>query len=273
MPILGFSETRRDGLMGTSTDQQRRFVGDIFSSGTHLLALINEILDLSKVEAGMMPLSLEPVPIASLLGSSLSIIREKAANGRIRMELDVAASLGSIVAHARQLRQIIYNLLANAVKFMPDGGLVTLRGARVGRAAVGRLSGISSRNFPPPENAFLDFLEIRVIDSGIGIAPEGLACLFEPFSQIDGGLARRFEGTGLGLVLVKRLAELHGGTVADVGQLVNIFDAASGLEDEGLESRGNRSAELEAQGRGAHGQLERSCRSAGAIVFRTSPAA
>ena len=213
--IIGFSEVLRDGLLGEMTDQQRGFIGDIFSSGKHLLSLINDILDLSKVEAGKMTLDLEPVQVSSLFANSLSIIREKAATRHIRLEMDVAEELGSMQADARKVKQIVYNLLSNAVKFTPDGGQVTLRAGRVRaprrRAAVRHAGG---RSFPLAENEFAEFLEISVTDSGIGISPEGLEHLFKPFSQIDSGLARKFEGTGLGLAMVKLLAELHGGTVA-----------------------------------------------------------
>ena len=197
--IIGFSEVLRDGLMGEMTDQQRGFIGDIFSSGKHLLALINDILDLSKVEAGKMTLDLEPVQVSSLFVNSLSIIREKAATRRIRLSMDAAEELGSIQADARKVKQIVYNLLSNAVKFTAEGGQVTLRAGRVPRADVGRLSGAwTGRSFPLADNEFAEFLEISVTDSGIGISPEGLEQLFKPFSQIDSGLARKFEGTGLG---------------------------------------------------------------------------
>jgi signal transduction histidine kinase/DNA-binding response OmpR family regulator len=213
--IIGFSEVLRDGLLGEMTDQQRGFIGDIFGSGKHLLSLINDILDLSKVEAGKMTLDLEPVQVSSLFVSSLSIIREKAANRQIRLVLDCAEEMGSIRADARKVKQIVYNLLSNAVKFSIEGGQVTLRASRVPRAEVGRLSGSwMGRRFPLADNEIAEFLEISVTDNGIGIAPEGLEHLFKPFSQIDSGLARKFEGTGLGLALVKLLAELHGGAVA-----------------------------------------------------------
>ena len=213
--IIGFSEVLRDGLMGEMTDQQRGFIGDIFSSGKHLLSLINDILDLSKVEAGKMTLDLEPVQVSSLFANSLSIIREKAATRHIRLDMDAAEELGSIQADARKVKQIVYNLLSNAVKFTTEGGQVTLRAGRVPRAEVGQLSGSwTGRSFPLADNEFAEFLEISVTDSGIGISPEGLEQLFKPFSQIDSGLARKFEGTGLGLAMVKLLAELHGGAVA-----------------------------------------------------------
>ncbi len=213
--IIGFSEVLKDGLMGAMTDQQRGFIGDIFSSGNHLLSLINDILDLSKVEAGKMTLDLEPVQVSSLFENSLSIIREKAAARRIRLIADPSATLGAIQADARKVKQIVYNLLSNAVKFTPEGGQVTLHAGYVSRAEVGKLPGSwSGRSLPLADNEFAEFLEIRVTDDGIGIPPEGLQRIFSPFSQIDSGLARSFQGTGLGLVMVKLLAELHGGTVA-----------------------------------------------------------
>jgi PAS domain S-box-containing protein len=213
--IIGFSEVLKDGLMGEMPDRQRRFIGDIFSSGNHLLALINDILDLSKVEAGTMILDLESVQASSLLVKSLSIIREKAATRRIRLAIEVGEELGWFQADARKVKQIAYNLLSNAVKFTVEGGEVTLRAARVPRAEVGQLSGSwNGRTFPLADNEFAEFLEISVTDSGIGISSEGLVQLFKPFSQIDSGLARKYEGTGLGLAMVKSLAELHGGAVA-----------------------------------------------------------
>ena len=213
--IIGFSEVLKDGLMGDLTDQQRGFIGDIFSSGKHLLVLINDILDLSKVEAGKTALDLEPVLVSSLLVNSLSIVREKAATRRIRLSIESADELGSAQVDPRKVKQIVYNLLSNAVKFTVDGGMVTLHAARVPRAEVGVLStGWTGRTFPLEESDFAEFLEIRVSDTGIGIAADGLERLFKPFSQIDSGLARKFEGTGLGLAMVKLLAELHGGAVA-----------------------------------------------------------
>ena len=213
--IIGFSEVLKDGLLGEMTDQQRKFIGDIFGSGKHLLSLINDILDLSKVEAGKMLLDLEPMPVFSFLANTLSIIREKAAARHIRLGLDPTEELGSIFADPRKVKQIVYNLLANAVKFTVEGGQVTLRALRVPRSSVGQLSDRwQNRCFPLADNEFLEFLQISVTDSGIGISADGLEHLFKPFSQIDSGLARRFEGTGLGLAMVKVLAELHGGTLA-----------------------------------------------------------
>ena len=213
--IIGFSEVLRDGLIGEMTDQQRGFIGDIFNSGKHLLSLINDILDLSKVEAGKMMLDLESVEVSSLFENSLSIIRGKAETRRIRLDVEAAEGLGSILADARKVKQILYNLLSNAVKFTDEGGQVTLCVSRVTRAEVGQFSGAwTGRSFPLAGNEFVEFLKISVIDSGIGISAEGLERLFEPFSQIDSGLSRKFVGTGLGLALVRALARLHGGAVA-----------------------------------------------------------
>jgi PAS domain S-box-containing protein len=213
--IIGFSEVLADGLIGDLSDQQKKFIGDIFSSGKHLLSLINDILDLSKVEAGKMMLDLESVQISSLFANSLSIIKEKAQARHINLTLDAPRELGSIRADARKVKQIVYNLLSNAVKFSVDGGEVTLKATRVSRAEVGQLhSRATGRVFPLTENGYEDFLEISVTDTGIGISPDGLEALFKPFSQIDSGLSRKYQGTGLGLAMIKLLAELHGGTLA-----------------------------------------------------------
>ena len=213
--IIGFSEVLKDGLMGVLTEQQRGCIGNIFGSGSHLLSLINDILDLSKIEAGKMTLDLEPVHWPSLFANSLSVIKEMAATHRIRCEMEAAEDLGSTQADTRKVKQILYNLLSNAVKFTEEGGQVLLRASIVPRAKVGQLTGARpGRAFPLSDQEFTDFLQISVTDSGIGIAPEGLERLFQPFSQIDSGLARKYEGTGLGLAMVKLLVELHGGAVA-----------------------------------------------------------
>jgi PAS domain S-box-containing protein len=213
--IIGFSEVLRDGLVGHMTEQKRGFIGDIFVSGNHLLSLINDILDLSKVEAGKMTLDLEPVQVSSLFVNSLSIIREKAATRRIRLTVATAEEEGLILVDARKVKQITYNLLSNAVKFAVEGGEVTLRARRVARAQVGRLSGPRrGRTFALADSDFTEFLELSVMDNGIGISPAGMDQLFQPFSQVDSGLSRKFQGTGLGLAMVKSLADLHGGAVA-----------------------------------------------------------
>ena len=220
--IIGFSEVLGDGLIGNLTDQQKKFIGDIFSSGKHLLSLINDILDLSKVEAGKMMLDLESVQIASLFANSLSIVKEKAHARHISLTLNAPRELGSIRADARKVKQIVYNLLSNAVKFSTDGGEVNLEARRVPREQVGRLRpDVTGRVFPLVENGFEEFLEIAVTDSGIGITPGGMESLFKPFSQIDSGLARKYQGTGLGLAMIKLLSELHGGTLSVESEVGN----------------------------------------------------
>ena len=213
--IIGFSEALKDGLMGEMSDSQHEYIGDIFTSGQHLLSLINDILDLSKVEAGMMALELESVDINSLLSNSLSIVREKAAAQHIHLELEIGHDLGAAQLDMRKTKQIVYNLLSNAVKFSSQGGRVILRARHVPRSAVGIVSdNWPSHGFPLADNEYSEFLEICVIDNGIGISKDNMAKLFQAFTQIDSSLARKFEGTGLGLAMVKQLAKLHGGTVA-----------------------------------------------------------
>jgi len=213
--VIGFSEALKDGMVGDMTDTQREYISDIFNSGQHLLSLINDILDLSKVEAGMMALELEPVELQSLLSNSLLIVREKAALQHIQLKLDAEADLGSFELDLRKTKQIVYNLLANAVKFSAPGGVVTLAVRQVSRDEVGTLAGHwPVQGFPVPQSDFEQFLELSVSDTGIGIAESSMDKLFKAFSQIDSSLARKFEGTGLGLAMVKQLTELHGGSVA-----------------------------------------------------------
>ena len=213
--IIGFSEVLKNGLTGDLTDEQRGYIGDIFESGQHQLALINDILDLSKVEAGKMNLHLEQIDLALLFSNSLFMVREKAAAQHIHLNLDIADGLSDIQADTHKIKQIVYNLLSNAVKFTPGGGDVTLRAHRVSRAQVGQLKGRwEGLSLPWSDNKTSDFIEINVTDSGIGIAHENFERLFTPFNQIDSSLGREFEGTGLGLAIVRGLAELHGGAVA-----------------------------------------------------------
>jgi PAS domain S-box-containing protein len=213
--IIGFSEALKDGLVGEMSEKQCEYMGDIFTSGQHLLSLINDILDLSKVEAGMMALELEEADLLSLLSNSLSIVKEKAAAQRIQLELDISEELGQLQLDTRKTKQIVYNLLSNAVKFSANGGHVKLRARRVARDVVGTLAGAwPVHSFPLADNEYSEFLEISVSDSGIGISANNMKKLFQAFSQIDSSLARKFEGTGLGLAMVKQLAELHGGSVA-----------------------------------------------------------
>ncbi|MEE4343627.1 PAS domain-containing sensor histidine kinase [Pseudomonas alliivorans] len=213
--VIGFSEALRDGMVGDMTDTQRKYIGDIFNSGQHLLSLINDILDLSKVEAGMMELELEPVELSELLSNSLLIVREQAALQSIQLKLESETDFGLMELDRRKTKQIVYNLLANAVKFSSPGGWVTLAVRQVPRALAGSIEGDwPTYGFELPASKHDQFLELRVSDTGIGIAQSDMSKLFKAFSQIDSSLSRKFEGTGLGLAMVKQLAELHGGSVA-----------------------------------------------------------
>ncbi len=211
--IIGFSELLKDGVLGELDAKQRGFVADIFGAGTHLLSLINDILDLSKVEAGILQLEADAVDVPALLKASTLVVREKALARRIRLDTRLDPALGTMLADERKLKQIVYNLLSNAVKFTSDGGAVTLSARRCTRAGVALDEVLPGRLIALPPGEDNEFLAITVEDTGVGIAEEHLPKLFEPFTQVDSSLARRQAGTGLGLSLVRRLAELHGGTV------------------------------------------------------------
>ncbi|MDD5333123.1 MAG: response regulator [Rhodoferax sp.] len=214
--IIGFSEVLKDGLVGELTAQQQEFVRDIFTSGQHLLSLINDILDLSKIEAGKMTLDLDPLDLDGMLANSLAIVKEKAANQSIALQLDVAGPLGTLLLDMRKTKQIVFNLLSNGVKFAAKNGRVILRARKVERSAIETWASEqpTSLRLPLPPSAFTEFLEIAVLDTGLGIAAEDLPRLFQSFSQLDSSLSRVTEGTGLGLALVQKLTHLHGGTVA-----------------------------------------------------------
>jgi CheY-like chemotaxis protein len=213
--IIGFSEALKDGLVGPMSDAQREYVGDIFTSGQHLLSLIDDIVDYSKVKGGLAAINLEAVDLKSLLTGSLTIVRERAAAKHISLGFEIGQDLGVPQLDMRKTSQIVYNLLSNAVRFTADGGRVTLHARRVPRSAVGKHPGTwPMRSFPLADNEHAEFLELSVIDTGIGISGENLANLFHAFSPIDSIPGRKREGTGLGLAMVKQLAELHGGAVA-----------------------------------------------------------
>jgi signal transduction histidine kinase len=188
--ITGFADLMHGGAVGPISDQQREFLGDILSSSHHLLALINDVLDLAKVESGRLEVVPEQVDLARLLSEVRDILRLPAAGRNIALELQPAADVGSVIVDPAKLKQIVYNYLSNALKFTPDGGRVILRAARAG-----------------------DAFRVEVEDTGIGIASEDQRHLFIAFRQLDAGATKRYQGTGLGLVLCKRLAEAHGGTV------------------------------------------------------------
>jgi DNA-binding response OmpR family regulator len=214
--ILGFSELLLGGKAGELAPRQREYMGYVSDSGTHLLALINDLLDISKIEAGKVELDLESVDLDDLLTDALAIVRERALAGGVRLEVKGSGRSEPLPADRRRLKQIVYNLLSNAVKFTADGGQVSLRASLVDRhqASTG-LPGLKTGvRTPLPQNESQGFAEISVSDTGIGISAEDMARLFTPFTQIKSNLTRASEGTGLGLAIVARLVGLHGGAVA-----------------------------------------------------------
>jgi GAF domain-containing protein/HAMP domain-containing protein len=188
--IIGFSEVLLERMFGELSDKQAEYLDDIVASGRHLLSLINDILDLSKVEAGRMELDLASFDLRAALDNALTLVRERAVRHRIALRMAVDQRLGQIVADERKVKQILLNLLSNALKFTPEGGQVTL-GAELADGSV----------------------EISVTDTGIGIAAEDQEAIFEEFRQAGGDYARKREGTGLGLALVRKFVELHGGRI------------------------------------------------------------
>jgi signal transduction histidine kinase len=189
--IIGFSEALTLGLIGgTLASKQRSYVGDIHRSGLHLLDLINDVLDLSKIDAGHLVLRDETVRIGEIVAACCKLIRGRADESGVRFDAECTADLPTIVADPLRLKQILLNLLSNAIKFTPRGGSVRLSVSRAGGELV-----------------------LTVVDTGIGMRPEHIPIALEPFRQIDGSLSRQHQGTGLGLPLAKRLTELHGGTL------------------------------------------------------------
>ncbi len=206
--IIGFSALLEQGVPGPLTEKQQRHVGHIHASGQHLLAIINDILDLSKVEAGRLELHPQPFLVQDALEAVVSDMRPQAEAKEVAVQLRAGEGLGTLWADPVRVKQILYNLVSNAVKFTPAGGRVAVT-ARCVPGPPG----------PPGDSARQaygsgEFLEIAVADTGIGIKAEDLGKLFREFGQLDASLARRHQGTGLGLALTKRLVELHGGTVA-----------------------------------------------------------
>jgi len=190
--IIGFSELMATGLSGPLTDQQKEHVTDIFTSGQHLLSLVNDILDLSKVEAGKMELEMNEFNIKRLVETSIALFKEKAFKQSLQITFEIAQGLETMIGDERKIKQVLFNLLGNAVKFTPARGIikveVTLTDDR-------------------------EFLKYSIHDTGIGISTEDQNKLFKPFEQIDSRLTRKYKGTGLGLSLCKQLVELHGGRI------------------------------------------------------------
>jgi GAF domain-containing protein len=188
--IIGFSEVLGERLFGELNEKQAEYTDDILSSGRHLLSLINEILDLSKVEAGRMELEVAAFDLPLAIDNARTFVRERATKHGITLDVSVDERLGDFVGDERKIKQILLNLLSNAVKFTPEGGRIGIN-ARQTNGAV----------------------EISVSDTGIGIAPEDQPKIFEEFRQVGSDYAHKVEGTGLGLTLAKKFVELHGGKI------------------------------------------------------------
>src|SRR5262249_25942622 len=188
--ILGFSEVLAERMFGDVNEKQAEYLQDILSSGRHLLSLINDILDLSKVEAGRLELELGRFHLPTALDNALTLVRERATRHGITLTQTVDDRVGDIVADERKVKQILLNLLSNAGKFTPEGGRIRVTAALV--------EGV---------------VTIELSDTGIGIAPEDQAEIFEEFRQVGPDDARKHEGTGLGLTLAKKFVELHGGRI------------------------------------------------------------
>ncbi|MBD2183883.1 hybrid sensor histidine kinase/response regulator [Aerosakkonema funiforme] len=208
--ILGFSDLLMRQSAGSLSDRQIGYVQTIEKSGQHLLQLINDILDLSKIEAGKTELYPQPISIQYLCTECLKMIQPRADKKRLALSLEIDYRLNKANLDERRVSQILINLLSNAVKFTPEGGQIKL----ASKLAYGSDLAKEYRPDRSPINPTTPYLCLEVKDSGIGIAREKWHLLFRPFQQVDASLTRRHEGTGLGLALTKRLAELHGGTVS-----------------------------------------------------------
>jgi len=215
-PIIGFSELLEDQQFGALNEKQRQYVSRVLTSARHLLALINGVLDLAKVEAGSSALDLDPLHLAQALKTSCEGIRPQAAAKGIELQLNIESAPRTLVADAARIRQILDHLLSNAIKFTPTGGKVSLSARRVSRPkskVQGQRDRMDEVDANPETLDHGDLVEISVTDTGIGIKTEDLPKLFQPFTQLDASLARKHQGTGLGLALTKKLVELHGGTI------------------------------------------------------------
>jgi len=188
--IIGFSEVLVEKMFGEVNDKQLDYLKDIHASGKHLLSLINDILDLSKIEAGRMELDITDFDLRSALENAMTLVKERAQRNGISLSLEVDPSLGTFRGDERKFKQILLNLLSNAVKFTPEGGKV----------------GVAAR----PAGGVVEF---SVADTGVGIAASDQALVFEEFKQVGNDYTRKAEGTGLGLALTKRFVELHGGQI------------------------------------------------------------
>lgn len=215
--IIGFSELMYEGMSGDLTDKQKGYLKNVVESGHHLLSLINDILDLSKIEAGKLELEAHEFPLKKALEAGMVMLREKALKHNITTTLETGADIGNIIADERKLKQVIINLMGNAFKFTPDGGSVSVLARKQSSPEFGvgssERESLYSQLNTPNSRLDTDFYEISVADTGPGISKEDQKRLFMPFEQLEPLLTKKHEGTGLGLHLSKRLVELHGGRI------------------------------------------------------------
>lgn len=202
--IIGFTELVVDKDVGDLNKQQEEFLNDVLESSYHLLSLINDILDLSKVEAGKLELNTSNVNLPKLLENSLIMVKEKAMKHSIQLHLDINGVTKDIFADERKLKQIMYNLLSNAVKFTPEGGRISVIAEKYHSEGTGQSAAIQTQN---------SSIMISVLDTGVGLKLGELNPIFNPFEQIENSISPKAQGTGLGLSLTKRLVELHGGQI------------------------------------------------------------
>lgn len=216
--IIGFSDLLNNHYLGELNEKQKDSVKDINTSGKHLLAIINDLLDLSKMEAGKMDLDISEINLKMLLENSLNIF-EKLAQGRGNKLLsDIADCPKTIQADERMVRQIIYNLLSNAIKFTPEGGSIKLSAHHLTRANNHWLTKKGEMLYLPSLYGHelmnhKHLVKVSVADTGIGLKMDDMKLIFKPFIQVDGSKSRRYQGTGLGLSLTKQFVELHKGSI------------------------------------------------------------
>jgi PAS domain S-box-containing protein len=207
--ILGLSNVLGEQVLGSLNERQIKAIGTVESSGEHLLSLINDILDLSKISSGMMELNVESVLVKNLCDSSLVFVKQQAFQKQVQIASNIPKNINKINVEERRIRQVLINLLTNAIKFTPSEGQVNLL------VAVGRGDTWQGEATIPQRIKLMNspMIVFQVVDTGIGIAANDLQRLFQPFVQISSSLNRQYEGTGLGLALVKQIVELHGGQV------------------------------------------------------------
>ncbi|NEQ96932.1 MAG: response regulator, partial [Cyanothece sp. SIO2G6] len=212
--ILGMTEILQEHAYGPINQRQQEALETVFQSGTHLLELINDILDLAKVESGQIELDFQLTNIDELCQTSLIFIKQQAYKKKIQTQVQIAPHLPNLMLDDRRIRQALINLLTNAVKFTPNEGLITLQVTL--EQTLDQATAMNLPEFPNPPGQDASnpcWIKFVVIDTGIGISPQDMSKLFQPFVQVDSALNRKYAGTGLGLSLVRRIVELHGGAV------------------------------------------------------------